>query len=336
MWKTKAIITVAGVTGTLVASKRARDVTGAVVRWGRQKGYPAARQAVALLRASEGDSGANAGTPVLDLTQGFAGALARGVVTPSTGEGWIGRQVRIQATPAAAAPAAISAEVPRWVEAELRGDVMTETSRRVEAAQEDTAQYSWEDHVSMVEEGLDDQRPVKPVFVERTFREPAFRDVRDVEQRGRWADVPGPISPALGTEVIPVVVPESSVGAIPEPWPQGVRLPRLSNKKAPWDEAGLRRPRRHERMMEWLRHDARAEAAMGELHRKWADDTEGRAAVHIANDPVELHDELSRRGLIGEKVFRWRPQERTTGGSWRARLANLWPGGSRRSSSSDT
>jgi hypothetical protein len=326
MWKTKAVITVAGVAGTLVASQRARDVSGAVLRWSHQKGYPAARQAVALLRGSEDDSGTNAGTSVADLAKGFAGALDRGLAIP---EEWF---VRIPATPAAAG---IAPDVPRWVEAELRGDTMVAT-RRPEAEHEETAPFCWSDHVAMVEEGLDDQRPVKPIFVEPSFREPTFRDVADVEQRGRWADVTGPISPALGTEAVPVVITEASVGSIPEPWPPHVRLPRLSSKRAPWEEAGLRRPRRHERMMDWVRRDARAEHAMGELHRKWADDTEGRAAVHIANDPVELHDELSRRGVIGEKVFSWRPQERTTGGTIRGWFGRIWPGGNRGTSSTDT
>lgn len=297
MFKTKAMIVVAGLAGTLVSSKQARDVTKAVGRYVAQKGLPAATGWVAHLRQSGGVLATDAGLPVLDLTQGFAAAAARGIVSGPS-EGLVGRQmmVRIPATPAAAAP--------------VRVGVITAPTEVIGV--NDTNPDGWESVLFQVEAGLDGERGDSGNrWREPTFRQPTYRELETAEGARRWAAVPGPISPPHGTGSVPiangdhlgVIVPPP----IPDPYPLGVEPPVAD---APWDEVHLRRGRRFKRpTWTW-----KQEAAIHRLHNSWRTD-EGRAAVHIANDPVGLHDELSRRGRIGA-VFAWQRPERTTDGFW--------------------
>jgi len=175
-------------------------------------------------------------------------------------------------------------------------------------AVEQTNPDGWESALFAVERGMDG------TWEDPKFKAPAFKTVEDIHRRGQWAEVRGPVSPAMGTEAVPVV-PLSSIGDIPDPWPVGSDVPVLPV---------LRRPRRFDRTLRFMEQQTKSDRAMGLLHRKWADDEEGRAAVHIANDPVGLHNELTRSGRIRMKGLPWQQRERTTGGKIRTAFGRAW------------
>lgn len=296
MLNRKAVVLVGSAVVLLATSKRARRYSGLSLRWVAEKGRSGVVRHLASRRPEGASVAGNAVAPVVDLTEGFANAVRTELVSGRRGGRMEAHRQLVQDA------------------ASFGMDVRIAGPGGV-AVLDNTNPEGWEIALTQVERGVDQaargSEGAEPAFGQPQFRPPAFGTVDDIEQRGMWAEVPGPLSPPMG--MAPPVVALSSIGDIPDPWPVGAELPVAP---APW--INFRRNRRFAATRRFIEQQMKSDRALGKLHRHWASDEDGRAVVHIANDAEGLHNELVRSGRIKMKGLPWQQRKRTTNGRIKA------------------
>lgn len=327
MLNRKAVVLVGSAAVLLATSKRARRYSGLSLRWVAEKGRSGVVRHLAS-RRPEGDSvAANAAAPAVDLPTAFADAQRRSLEDGRTmADHFMGQAMVVEVGRRNGKSSFQKEEAVVAVAAGMK--VALVGSGGYEEI-DPTDPEGWEAALTKVERGVDQAAGgtgwAEPVFSQPQFQAPAFGNVDDIEQRGMWAEVPGPLSPPMG--MAPPVVALSSIGDIPDPWPIGAELPVAP---APW--INFRRNRRFAATRRFIEQQMRSDRALGKLHRHWASDVDGRAVVHIANDAEGLHNELVRSGRIKMKGLPWQQRKRMTNGRIKAifgRVVKALTGGPR-------